>query len=77
MYAKILSFSKRKSLTIGAPRSSGRVFDQAAMAFVEEIHLRAKCCAGLLLIKIGEKRIVVAIGDSPRVQLFGQYFGER
>ena len=55
-----------------SPRSSGRCLDQAAMAFVEEIHLRAEGRAGLLLVKIGEKRIVVAVGDPPRVQLLGQ-----
>ena len=42
------------------------------MALVEEIHLRAKCRAGLFVVKLGEERIVLSVVDAARVQLLGQ-----
>ena len=47
------------------------------MALVEEIHLRAEGGAGLFIVEIGEKRIVLAIENAPRVKLFGQRLGQR
>src|SRR5207302_8555937 len=40
--------------------------------FDHKIHLRAKCRAPLLAVKISEKRIIFAIHDSPRVHAVGQ-----
>ena len=57
---------------MGAASSSGRVFDQAAVPLVEEIHLRAKGRAGLFVVEIGEEGIILAIENAARVQLLGQ-----
>ena len=42
------------------------------MAFVEEIHLRAKGRAGFFVVKIGEEGIVVVLEHAARVQLLGE-----
>ena len=62
---------------MGAGLVSGRSVEQAAIAFVEKIHLGAEGGAGFFVVEIGEEGIVVGVEDAAGVQLFGQDFGQR
>src|SRR5258707_14362563 len=51
-----------------AGRFDGQRFAKALLAVHQEVHLRAQGGAGLFLVEVGEKRIVLAVVDAPRVQ---------
>lgn len=55
----------------------GERFADALLALDEEIHLGAESGAGFFLVKIAEKRIVLAVVDPAGVQAFGEDFGKR
>lgn len=59
-----------------AGRFNGERFANALLALDEEIHLGAEGGAGLFLVKIAEKGIVLAIVDAAGVKTFGEDFGE-
>src|SRR5712692_11673394 len=50
----------------------GERFVQAAVAFHQEIHLRAEGRARLFIVEIGEERIVLAIEDAAGVKALGK-----
>src|SRR6266436_5812114 len=54
----------------------GEGFAEALLALDEEVHLGAKGGAGLGFVKVGEKRIVLAIVDATGVEAFGEDAGE-
>ena len=54
----------------------GEGFAEALLALDEEVHLRTESGAGLGVVKVGEKGIVLAIVDAASVEAFGEDAGE-